>query len=215
MHYQAIYTDKNISYAEALFRNDEVSDMESFIKSQADALAFDKKVIEKVISEIEIHRPSFPISVNVSAASICNENFVDFCCSTLLQHNLYLELIEDGYPLDYLSAKENISKLEVAGVKVIMDDFGVKDANFINLIRLGIKNIKIDKSLVLNVDSDTEKQRILKSIVGILDFMKIEQITYEGVETNAQYDAVRNISKHCAIQGFLLSQPTSMANLTI
>ncbi|NLW22582.1 MAG: EAL domain-containing protein [Tissierellia bacterium] len=90
------------------------------------------------------------------------------------------------------------------GFKIAIDDFGTGFSNVISLIEFPISTLKIDKSIIDNIEC--EKNRIVfKSIVNLgrdLDF----RIIAEGVETKKQVDILTELGCN-GVQGYYFYKP--------
>ena len=93
------------------------------------------------------------------------------------------------------------------GVSIAFDDFGTGYASLSCLTSYPLSRIKIDRSFVQNVTSEStpEESAIVRSIMTMARNLKLE-VTAEGVETDAQATFLR--SQNCQeLQGFLFSRP--------
>ena len=73
------------------------------------------------------------------------------------------------------------------------------------LARLPIDVIKVDKSLIRNIDVNTNLQSIVKAIVTMSDSLGMKNI-FEGIETAEELAVIKNLKGHI-IQGYLFSKP--------
>ncbi len=80
-----------------------------------------------------------------------------------------------------------------------------------SLLGLSVSRIKIDKSFVAGVDSDTKQKHIVSAIVGIGHAFGAEVLA-EGVETPGQLSALRILGCDY-VQGFLLCPPMDLADI--
>lgn len=151
------------------------------------------------------------ISVNVSPIQLWQPNFASVVQDTLKRHDLSgreicIEITE-GVFLDQ-SEKRIASVLAAVrklGVLLSLDDFGSGYSSLGYLNRLPFDQLKIDRSFVSDIDTDTRKQKVLGGILELgrgLGF----NIVVEGAETREEVEIVRQMGCD-AIQGFYYSRP--------
>jgi len=151
------------------------------------------------------------ISVNVSPIQLWQPNFASVVQDTLTRHDLSgreicIEITE-GVFLDQ-SEKRIASVLAAVrklGVLLSLDDFGSGYSSLGYLNRLPFDQLKIDRSFVSDIDTDTRKQKVLGGILELgrgLGF----NIVVEGTETREEVEIVRKMGCD-AIQGFYFSRP--------
>ena len=91
------------------------------------------------------------------------------------------------------------------GVRVVLDDFGTGYSSLSYLQRFPFDKIKVDKSFIDGLTSDSGAQTIVSAILTMSHQLNVN-VTAEGVETCAQLAMLR--SENCdEIQGFLLGRP--------
>jgi EAL domain-containing protein (putative c-di-GMP-specific phosphodiesterase class I) len=98
-------------------------------------------------------------------------------------------------------------KLKEMGVHIALDDFGTGYSSLNYLKNFPINNLKIDKSFIQDIDTNSTNASIVTIILTIGHSLKLN-VTAEGVENEIQYDILK---KECCdlIQGFLFSKPVS------
>jgi diguanylate cyclase (GGDEF)-like protein/PAS domain S-box-containing protein len=103
------------------------------------------------------------------------------------------------------STEESVAALVRLGVGLMVDDFGTGYASLIHLRRLPAGAIKIDRSFVSGVETDTADSGIVSAMVQLGALLGLEVIA-EGVETRDQMDALVGMSCPMA-QGYLFGGP--------
>jgi EAL domain-containing protein (putative c-di-GMP-specific phosphodiesterase class I) len=88
-----------------------------------------------------------------------------------------------------------------------LDDFGTGYSSIQHLRMLPFDKLKIDRSFVLNVDSDPEAYRMVSGIIQLAASLQLTVIA-EGVEGNAVLDTLRSLGCQEA-QGYLFGAPMS------
>ena len=118
---------------------------------------------------------------------------------------LELEITESVFIDDIDDVIEKMNILRESGVRFSMDDFGTGFSSLSYLRRLPIDTLKIDKSFVDTVVTDTPTRTIAETIIGMGKKLGFHTIA-EGVEDEVQFDLLRDIG--CDnIQGFYLGRP--------
>ena len=154
--------------------------------------------------------PAIPISVNVSALQMRQKDFRFKVLSVLRQQALpaealQIELTESALLEDVDYAVYLLNKLQQDGVKISLDDFGTGYSSLSYLSRLPINKIKIDKSFVRHLTTDTTTRAVTEAIITLGRRLKLDIIA-EGIETDTMLQEVRLLGCHQA-QGHYLSQP--------
>ncbi len=118
-------------------------------------------------------------------------------------HKLLLEVTERGVP-----DKIGVDALAAAarrGVRVALDDVNVCAANLVVMSRCHVEVIKLDRTLVEELNPDADLPDWLKGLTALLQMTKLEIIA-EGVETAQQRDILRAAGIRMA-QGYFFSRP--------
>lgn len=154
--------------------------------------------------------PALPISVNVSALQMRQKDFRIKLLSILRQQRLpagalQLELTESALLEDMDYAVYLLNSLQQDGVKISLDDFGTGYSSLSYLSRLPINKIKIDKSFVRHLTTDTTSRAVTEAIITLGRRLNLDIIA-EGIETQAMLEEVRKLGCE-QMQGHLLSHP--------
>lgn len=151
-----------------------------------------------------------PVAVNVSALEFRRKDFLEGVRSVLRETGLdprylELELTETVLMKDAEPTIAVLHALKDAGVKLAIDDFGTGYSSLSYLTRLPIDNLKIDRSFVTDVTTDTNNATIVSAVIGMGKSLDLNVIA-EGIETQEQLALLR--SHNCAEgQGFYFSRP--------
>jgi len=106
-------------------------------------------------------------------------------------------------------ALDTMKQLSELGIGISIDDFGTGYSSIAQLHSLPIDELKIDQSLVRNIDSSADNARIVDSIILIAQHLKLDIIA-EGVETSEEFDYLK--SRQCQrFQGYLFQKPVTFA----
>jgi diguanylate cyclase (GGDEF)-like protein len=154
------------------------------------------------------------VAVNVSAHQFRRPDFVDEVLA-VLEHTgadprkLKLELTESMLLQDVDDVIAKMSALKAKGVGFSLDDFGTGYSSLSYLKRLPLYQLKIDRSFVQDILTDSSDAAIARTIVTLAQSMGLGVIA-EGVETKEQWNCLAAIG--ClAYQGYLFGRPLPIA----
>jgi diguanylate cyclase (GGDEF)-like protein/PAS domain S-box-containing protein len=155
------------------------------------------------------------LAVNVSARQFHQPDFVEQVTEALRlsgadPRRLKLELTESMVLDNVEDTIEKMQRLKALGISFSMDDFGTGYSSLSYLTRLPLDQIKIDRSFVLNLPSDTNDGIIARTIITMGRSLALEVIA-EGVETTGQREFLERHGCH-AYQGYLYGKPLPVAD---
>ena len=158
----------------------------------------------------EIGTTNFSISVNTSYKQLIQLNFVKLVMSILHDQLLdprclNLEITEDEAMEDIDLILKVLLELKSHGVKISMDDFGKEYSSLSYLSKLPIDTLKIDRSLIINLDSNSKNIAIIKSIIAVANSLNIKVLA-EGIETETELSKLKELGCDY-IQGYLIGKP--------
>ncbi len=166
---------------------------------------------------IEWGVPNPRVSVNMSMAQLRDPQIGDQIQKYVHQfgvkpENLRIELLESTL-LDERSSVivNNVHHLIGLGFAVELDDFGTGHAAIATLRKFDVSRIKIDRSLVQDIDTDAELQEITGAIINLADRLDIKVLA-EGVETESEQATLQTLGCHCA-QGYLHARPMPLSQI--
>jgi diguanylate cyclase (GGDEF)-like protein/PAS domain S-box-containing protein len=158
--------------------------------------------------------PPLSISVNASTRQLAHASLVDQVRRILTETrlpptSLTLEITESALMENREIGASVIRGLRELGVRFNIDDFGTGYSSLAYLHEFPIDTLKVDKSFVRRMGEAPEHAKIVKAIISLAENLGMMVIA-EGVETNAQADALREL--HCmGAQGYLFSPPVAAA----
>ncbi|MCR4953347.1 MAG: bifunctional diguanylate cyclase/phosphodiesterase [Treponema sp.] len=177
-------------------------------------LKIDDYVMRRAMAEfkpiLEKNGNNCTISINVSAKNMSHVDFVQRVQSILNviefpPQCLEIEITEYSFSESMETTVENIKKLRELGVQVALDDFGTGYTSIAQLMKLPINLLKIDKSLIDDIESDHMIQDFVDSVIYMGHIMNCEVIS-EGVESEKQLSVLRE--HNCDfVQGFVWGKP--------
>lgn len=115
------------------------------------------------------------------------------------------EVTESVAMTDVTTNAARLAALKDLGATVAMDDFGMGHSSLAYLRDLPVDVIKIDRTFLSGLENDDPNRAIVGAIT-LLGQSLGRTVVAEGVETRAQWDAVREIGVD-EVQGFLLARP--------
>jgi EAL domain-containing protein (putative c-di-GMP-specific phosphodiesterase class I) len=154
------------------------------------------------------------LAVNVSAKQFRQPDFVARVRRVLQESgakpsHLKLELTESMVLENVEDTIEKMRELKLLGVSFSMDDFGTGYSSLQYLKQLPLDQIKIDRSFVRDIATDTNDAAIVQTIIAMSDALGLNVIA-EGVETQAQHEFLDEHGCH-AFQGYLFGRPLPLA----
>jgi diguanylate cyclase len=150
------------------------------------------------------------VSVNLSARQHRDPNVVDMVERILTETRtdpavLCLEINESALVNDAESAPPTLDALKRLGVKLSIDEFGTGHSSLGTLKRFPLDMVKVDRSFVSGLGSDTEDAAIVTAIINLAHSLGLQTVA-DGVETKEQVDELRALG--CDIgQGFYFARP--------
>ena len=150
------------------------------------------------------------ISINVSAKTMGSKDFAKKINKLIKEiqfppENLEIEITEYSFAESQEITISNIKELRELGVHIALDDFGTGYTSIKKLMTLPINLLKIDKSLIDDIETDQTMRDMVDSVIYMGHIMNCEVVS-EGVEKEAQLDILRE-HKCDFIQGFVWSKP--------
>ena len=157
------------------------------------------------------------LAVNISQKQFRQSNFVADMLRLIDEHaidarRLDLELTETLIVQDIDDLLRKMNALVERGVRFSLDDFGTGFSSLSHLKRLPLNTLKIDRSFVCDLLTDTSSQTIVRTVIALAQSMGMNVIA-EGVETDAQQQVL--LSNGCMqFQGYLFSKPLPLQAFT-
>lgn len=184
------------------------------IEGHAISLDLGEWVIATALSQINQWQSigvNLPISVNISAYQLQQDNFTTRLSALLAAHPevnphyLEMEILETSALNDISQVSATMNACHELGVGFALDDFGTGYSSLTYLRRLPAHMIKIDQSFVHDMLEDEDDLAIVKGVVGLAKAFKREVIA-EGVETIEH--GVELLKLGCELaQGYGIARP--------
>jgi len=107
-------------------------------------------------------------SINLSYEDISNDAFMNFLYEKINSYrnpeNIIFEILESDFIEDFSVVKEFTTYVRTKGCKIAIDDFGSGYSNMENILKLKPEIIKIDGSLIKNINFSVESKTIVKNM---------------------------------------------------
>ena len=160
--------------------------------------------------------PFLRVAVNVSPLQFCQANFVKKVSAALKEHSLdatYLEieLTEATLMSNAETSVTLLEQLSELGVVVAIDDFGTGYSSMSYLQRFPIDKLKIDRSFISDVASNSGDASIVRAIISLAHGLRLKVIA-EGVESEEQLGILRRMGCD-QYQGFYRSAAVPAAEI--
>lgn len=176
-------------------------------------LEFDFYMLEILCSKMKEWMDSgriiTPISINQSRLHIEKEDYIERFCEVvdkyqIPHHYIAFELTESAFVKQYEKMIELAAELHEKGFQLAIDDFGTGFASLNLLSVLTADILKVDKSLVDNINTKRGKA-VLQKVIELAHQMDMT-VVCEGIEKMEQLIQLQELE--CDIgQGFLISKP--------
>ncbi len=150
------------------------------------------------------------VSVNVSAQDLLDSELPDVLAGLFTSYEvspsqLVVEITETTIISDPERALQVMSRLADMGVKLSVDDFGTGYSSLSTLKRMPISEIKIDRSFVKDMMTNSNDEAIVQATIGLAHNLRLEVVA-EGVETQEVAERLKALGCD-ALQGYFFSKP--------
>jgi diguanylate cyclase (GGDEF)-like protein len=180
-----------------------------------------RTVLDLAIHELaRLHRNGHAIqmSVNISHWDLMDSQLPD-SISRMLQwfhlpaDRLVLEVTESSLTQDPALTKLSLERLRSLGIKISIDDFGVGYSSMSQLLELQVDELKIDKSFILALDTDSRAISLIRSMIEMARALGLT-IVAEGIESSQSLDLLSMVGAD-VLQGNFVAYPLTGAELDI
>jgi diguanylate cyclase (GGDEF)-like protein/PAS domain S-box-containing protein len=160
--------------------------------------------------------PELGLSMNISAAQMETEDFVDWMLDMLADtgigtEGVKLEITESVIMREMDVIVPKLRKLSARGLTIGIDDFGTGYSSLSYLQRFPVDTLKIDRAFVSDIRGDESESSIVNAIIHMAKGLGLDIIA-EGVENETQLRYLH--TQGCRqVQGFIYSQPLPQAGL--
>ncbi len=216
--FQPIYSTEDMKLVkyEVLVR---LIDMAGRVVSPQEFLPFIKRtnvyvnitriVIDTAIKVLEEN--DFELTINLDIQDILDDAIMKlfeekFTKKKELSSRLCIEILEHEEISNFKLIESRLVKLKELGFKIALDDFGSGYANFSYLVHLNLDILKIDGSLIRDIDVNKDIYNILEGISSLAKSLRVVTIA-EQVETQGELELLKKVGIDY-IQGYHLGRPS-------
>jgi len=216
--YQPIVSIKNkqIHHYEALLRledEDEIIYPDRILPNLENSYFYSRismKIIEYNIEKLSQNK-NIKISINLSSDDLINDAILALLRkNSSLSNRLLIEILETK-DANYKKLQQAIDKLKLLGYKFCIDDYGSGYSNLNHLLNLSIDYLKIDGSIIKNIDKDKKAYSLIALLSKFCEDNNIKIIA-EFVENQNIYNVLRKLNIDYG-QGYFFDKPKSYNEL--
>jgi diguanylate cyclase len=158
--------------------------------------------------------PALRMGINVSARQFHNPALESLVAQALIEHGLApeqleLEITESLSMKDPEESIRILASFKALGIGIAIDDFGTGYSNLAYLRRFPVRRIKLDRSFVSELGSQSSSRAIVEAMVAMAHKLDL-QVIAEGVETSEQRDQLLRYGCD-ELQGYWFSRPVDAA----
>ena len=169
-------------------------------------------VISKSINYFKDKSECF--SINLTIDDMLNTNITNLIKDKIekypkIANRLILEIVEDEGIENYEKVSAFIEMMKSLGCKIAIDDFGTGYSNFAYLMRLNVDFVKIDGSIIKDIDTDKNAKIVTELIVSFAQQQNIETIA-EFVHKEEIFHILKDIGIDYS-QGYYLGKPEQIS----
>jgi EAL domain-containing protein (putative c-di-GMP-specific phosphodiesterase class I) len=156
-------------------------------------------------------------SINLPPCLVTDLEFPDRIAGAIAEQGIEprrisLELTETATMQDEAAAMDILTRLRVKGIGLSLDDFGTGYSSLTRLYQMPFEEMKIDRSLGMNVPRSREANTIVSSLIELAHNLGLKVCT-EGVESRAGLDLLE-VLKSDSCQGFFISRALPPADIS-
>ena len=173
-------------------------------------LQLSNQIISKAFDDLS--KTQRQISFNLSFKDILDSDFIISLDRNLdkidseNKEKIVFEILESDYISDYTLLEDFILKYRNQGIKIAIDDFGTGYSNFAHILKIRPNYIKIDGSLIKNINTDKNSYELVKSIIDFCKALNIKVIA-EFVHSREVFNTIFDLGVD-EFQGFYLGEPS-------
>jgi len=150
------------------------------------------------------------LSINFTYSDIKNIHFIEKVEECFISHphlgeRAVFEITESESIENYDDVKNFIKNFRKYGVKIAIDDFGTGFSNFEYILEIEPDYLKIDGSLVKDIDTDSRAHTLVEAIVQFSHKLGIKVIA-EYVHSKVIFEMLKELDVD-EYQGFYFSEP--------
>lgn len=165
------------------------------------------------INFAKVHDEQCCISINLNITDILDDDIYNTIINHLNQTKneaeyLTFELLEEEQITDLEQLKKRIDSIRAAGSKISLDDFGSGYSNFSHVFALNVDIIKIDGSLIKDINTSEISYKLVESIVAFA-LASEKKVVAEYIHSFEVMEVVKKLGISHG-QGFYLGKPSEI-----
>ena len=182
---------------------------EAGLTHELDVYGFNE-VLKDLSEQKKRGRRVLPVSLNFALYEFYSQNFLSLIEDSLAKYNLdpkliQIEITETTSQANPFVSVSLIKKLKEKGIRVLMDDFGIGYSNIGNLSRVPFDTIKLDKSYIDPIVSDSKAREVVRLLISLGKINNLEVIA-EGADNSDQVEILKDFGCD-VIQGYYFAKP--------
>jgi len=159
-------------------------------ETNGEIIAIGEWVLRTTCAEAAQWPVDLKVAVNLSPVQLLQPDLPEMVTTILLEtgispRRLELEITETAIISDKVRALHSLRRIKALGVSVAIDDFGTGYSSLDTLHSFPFDRIKIDKSFLMNADSNEQSRAIVRAVLALGRSLSIPVLA-EGVETREQ-----------------------------
>ena len=166
------------------------------------------KRVRDAVAAAAVHAPPEALlCINLHALDLTSEHlYAPDAPLSRIAERVVLEVTERAglYRVDNLPGR--LATLRELGDRIAVDDLGAGHAGLSSFQKLGPDIVKLDISLVRDVDSFSAKASLIKSMIALCTQDLGMRVVCEGVETEGERDTLQSLGADLQ-QGYLFGMP--------
>jgi len=215
-YYQPIYNNKTLKIEkyEVLMRllDDDKAISPWFFLDIAKKTKLYKKLTKIIVEKsfAYFNDKDYEFSINLSAEDIESNEIKEFIMAQFekypnIKDKVVFEIVESEGFKNFDDIISFIKNAKIQGCKIAIDDFGTGYSNFEYLLKLKADYVKIDGSLIKNINNDKDAYEVVKIITQFA--------TSQGMKTIAEFVSSKEIQDIMVelgvdyTQGYYISEP--------
>ncbi len=171
-------------------------------------------VFEETIASLDAVNKAFGrtprIGFNIAARQACDTRFMRAFLDRLSLSGhaarFVLEITEEAFVPSARFQERILPMIRETGARISIDDFGSGYSSLAAVADITADELKVDRSLVTNIDKRPRSQSLLKAIESIGEALATE-VVVEGVETEAEFCYLRDCTRLRVAQGYYFGRP--------
>jgi EAL domain-containing protein (putative c-di-GMP-specific phosphodiesterase class I)/DNA-binding NarL/FixJ family response regulator len=174
-------------------------------------LELEEAVMAEAVARAQGRPPELFLALNVSPATASSARFGALVSAMPRLETTVVELTEHAPVDDYAQLRANLAPLRGTGLRLAVDDAGAGYASLRHVLELSPDFIKLDLTLVAEIDRDPAQASLAASLVRFAGEVGATVIA-EGIESPAQCRGIVDAGVELG-QGFLLGRPAHYAGV--